>query len=256
MKRIEKLFQNKNKEILSIYFTAGYPKIDDTVSIIETLEKKGIDLIEIGIPFSDPMADGVVIQQSSQMALKNGMTLRKLFTQLSTIREAVKIPLVMMGYLNPIMQFGFEDFCKECDKIGIDGMIIPDLPMNDYLQFYKPIAEKYNLNFIFLITPETSEERIRQIDDNTNGFIYMVSSAAITGTQQSFSHQINYFERIKNMNLKNPRLIGFGVSNKATKEMTFQYASGAIVGSAFIKTLSTANSIEKAVDLLLEQLSE
>ncbi len=256
MKRIEKLFQNKNKEILSIYFTAGYPKIDDTVSIIETLEKKGIDLIEIGIPFSDPMADGVVIQQSSQMALKNGMTLRKLFTQLSTIREAVKIPLVMMGYLNPIIQFGFEDFCKECDKIGIDGMIIPDLPMNDYLQFYKPIAEKYNLNFIFLITPETSEERIRQIDDNTNGFIYMVSSAAITGTQQSFSHQINYFERIKNMNLKNPRLIGFGVSNKATKEMTFQYASGAIVGSAFIKTLSTANSIEKAVDLLLEQLSE
>lgn len=256
MKRIEKLFQNKNKEILSIYFTAGYPKIDDTVSIIETLEKKGIDLIEIGIPFSDPMADGVVIQQSSQMALKNGMTLRKLFSQLSTIRETVKIPLVMMGYLNPILQFGFEDFCKECDKIGIDGMIIPDLPMNDYLQFYKPIAEKYNLNFIFLITPETSEERIRQIDDNTNGFIYMVSSAAITGTQQSFSHQINYFERIKNMNLKNPRLIGFGVSNKATKEMTFQYASGAIVGSAFIKTLSTANSIEKAVDLLLEQLSE
>lgn len=256
MKRIEKLFQNKNKEILSIYFTAGYPKIDDTVSIIETLEKKGIDLIEIGIPFSDPMADGVVIQQSSQMALKNGMTLRKLFTQLSTIREAVKIPLVMMGYLNPILQFGFEDFCKECSKIGIDGMIIPDLPMNDYLQFYKPIAEKHNLNFIFLITPETSEERIRQIDDNTNGFIYMVSSAAITGTQQSFSHQINYFERIKNMYLKNPRLIGFGVSNKATKEMTFQYASGAIVGSAFIKTLSTANSIEKAVDLLLEQLSE
>lgn len=256
MKRIEKLFQNKNKEILSIYFTAGYPKIDDTVSIIETLEKKGIDLIEIGIPFSDPMADGVVIQQSSQMALKNGMTLRKLFSQLSTIRETVKIPLVMMGYLNPILQFGFEDFCKECDKIGINGMIIPDLPMNDYLQFYKPIAEKYNLNFIFLITPETSEERIRQIDDNTNGFIYMVSSAAITGTQQSFSHQINYFERIKNMNLKNPRLIGFGVSNKATKEMTFQYASGAIVGSAFIKTLSTANSIEKAVDLLLEQLSE
>ncbi len=254
MNRINKLFQNKDKNILSIYFTAGYPKPDDTIPTLEALQKNGIDLVEIGIPFSDPMADGVVIQQSGQTALKNGMTLRKLFSQLKDVRKTIEIPLVMMGYLNPIMQFGFEEFCLECKKTGVDAMIIPDLPMSDYLSDYKPIVDKYGLEFIFLITPETSEERIREIDNNTNGFIYMVSSAAVTGTQNSFDRQIEYFTRINSMNLKNPRLIGFGVSNKATKDMVFKYSSGAIVGSAFIKALNETGDVEKAVLLLLEKL--
>lgn len=256
MNRINKLFQTKNKNILSIYITAGFPKLDDTVSTIEALQRHGVDMIEIGIPFSDPMADGPVIQQSSQKALENGMSIRKLFQQLTNIREKINIPLVMMGYLNPIMQFGFENFCVECERVGIDGMIIPDLPMSDYLNAYKPIASKHGLEFVFLITPETSEERILQIDSNTNGFIYMVSSASVTGAQSSFDRQINYFNRINSMNLKNPRLIGFGISNKATKELVYNYSSGAIVGSAFIQSLNSSNSTEEAIRLLMDRLEK
>ena len=254
MNRINKLFRNKNKNILSIYFTAGFPGLDDTAPILEALQDNGIELVEIGIPFSDPMADGVVIQESSHTALKNGMSIRLLFSQLTDVRNKIDIPLVMMGYLNPIMQFGFEDFCRECKRVDVDGMIIPDLPMADYLTDYTPIAEKYGLEFIFLITPETSDERIREIDENTNGFIYMVSSAAVTGTQKSFDKQIDYFNRINAMNLKNPRLIGFGVSNKATKEMVFENSSGAIVGSEFIKALNETSDIETAVKLVLKKL--
>ena len=254
MNRINKLFQKKNKNILSIYFTAGFPELEDTMPTLEALQDNGIELVEIGIPFSDPMADGVVIQQSSHASLKNGMSIRLLFSQLTDVRNKIDIPLVMMGYLNPIMQFGFEDFCRECKRVDVDGMIIPDLPMADYLTDYKPIAEKYGLEFIFLITPETSDERIREIDENTNGFIYMVSSAAVTGTQKSFDKQIDYFNRINAMNLKNPRLIGFGVSNKATKEMVFENSSGAIVGSAFIKALNETSDIETAVKLVLKKL--
>lgn len=254
MNRINKLFRKKNKNILSIYFTAGFPGLDDTVPILQALQDNGIELVEIGIPFSDPMADGVVIQESSHTALKNGMSIRRLFSQLTDVRRKIEIPLVMMGYLNPIMQFGFENFCRECKRVDVDGMIIPDLPMSDYLTDYKPIAEKYELEFIFLITPETSDERIREIDENTNGFIYMVSSAAVTGTQSSFDKQIDYFNRINAMNLKNPRLIGFGVSNKATKEMVFENSSGAIVGSAFIKALNETSDIESAVKLVLKKL--
>ena len=254
MNRINKLFRKKNKNILSIYFTAGFPGLDDTVPILQALQDNGIELVEIGIPFSDPMADGVVIQESSHTALKNGMSIRRLFSQLTDVRRKIEIPLVMMGYLNPIMQFGFENFCRECKRVDVDGMIIPDLPMSDYLTDYKPIAEKYELEFIFLITPETSDERIREIDENTNGFIYMVSSAAVTGTQSSFDKQIDYFNRINAMNLKNPRLIGFGVSNKATKEMVFENSSGAIVGSAFIKALNETSDIETAVKLVLKKL--
>ena len=254
MNRINKLYRKKNKNILSIYFTAGFPGLDDTVPILQALQDNGIELVEIGIPFSDPMADGVVIQQSSHAALKNGMSIRRLFSQLTDVRRKIEIPLVMMGYLNPIMQFGFEEFCRECKRVDVDGMIIPDLPMSDYLTDYKPIAEKYELEFIFLITPETSDERIREIDENTNGFIYMVSSAAVTGTQSSFDKQIDYFNRINAMNLKNPRLIGFGVSNKATKEMVFENSSGAIVGSAFIKALNETSDIETAVKLVLKKL--
>ena len=254
--RINQLFRNKKENILSIYFTAGFPKLEDTVPTMECLQENGVDMLEIGIPFSDPMADGVVIQNSGQQALKNGMSLNVLFGQLTDIRNSVQIPLIMMGYLNPIMQYGFEKFCIECKRVGVDGMIIPDLPMSDYLNEYKPVAEKYGLEFIFLITPETSDERIREIDDNTNGFIYMVSSAAITGTQSSFDAQTDYFNRINSMNLKNPRLIGFGVSNKATLDMVCRYSSGAIVGSAFIKALNETTDIETAVKLVLKNLDK
>jgi len=256
MNRINKLFQAKNKNILSVYFTAGFPQLADTKPTLECLQANGVDLVEVGVPFSDPLADGIVIQNSSQQALRNGMSITKLFEQLSDMREKVQIPLVMMGYLNPIMQFGFERFCSECRRVGIDGMIIPDLPMADYINQYKSIAEKYGLEFIFLITPETSVERIREIDSQTNGFIYMVSSAAVTGTQSSFDTKVDYFKRINAMNLKNPRLIGFGISNKATLDTVNQYSSGAIIGSAFIKALNETRNVEKGVELLLKRLGE
>jgi tryptophan synthase alpha chain len=255
MNRINQLFEKKRENILSVYFTAGFPKLEDTIPTIEILQSNGVDLIEIGVPFSDPMADGIVIQESSHEALRNGMSIRTLFNQLTNIRANVSIPLIMMGYLNPIMQFGFEAFCTECARVGVDGMIIPDLPMADYLNKYKAIAEKYKLEFIFLITPETSDERIRLIDSHTNGFIYMVSSAATTGTQSSFDNKVEYFNRINSMNLKNPRLIGFGISNKATVDMVNKYSSGAIIGSAFIKALQETRDVEKGVRMLLDKLS-
>jgi len=254
--RINQLFDRKKENILSVYFTAGFPKLDDTVPTLTCLQENGVDLVEIGVPFSDPMADGIVIQNSSQQALQNGMSIRKLFEQLTNVREHIHIPLVMMGYLNPIMQFGFKAFCSECSRVGVDGMIIPDLPMSDFLAEYKEIAEEYGLEFIFLITPETSEERIRLIDSHTNGFIYMVSSAAVTGTQSSFDNKVDYFNRINAMNLKNPRLIGFGISNKSTRDMVNRYSSGAIIGSAFIKALQETNDVEKGVELLLKKLEE
>ena len=256
MNRINKLFQAKNKNILSVYFTAGFPKLEDTLPTLKCLQANGVDLVEVGVPFSDPLADGVVIQNSSQQALRNGMSIRKLFDQLTNVRETIHIPLVMMGYLNPIMQFGFEAFCAECARVGVDGMIIPDLPMADYINQYKAIAERYGLEFIFLITPETSEARIREIDGHTNGFIYMVSSAATTGTQTSFDSKVEYFNRINSMNLRNPRLIGFGISNKATLDTVNQYSSGAIVGSAFIKALNETQDVEKGVEMLLKRLGE
>lgn len=257
MNRIKQLFETKPKDILSIYFTAGFPKINDTVEVIKELEENGIDLIEIGIPFSDPMADGPTIQASGTVALQNGMTLSKLFEQLKDIRRDVSIPLILMGYLNPIMQYGFENFCKKCQEIGIDGTIIPDLPFNDYMKEYKPIADKYNVKVVMLITPETSDERIRFIDEHTDGFIYMVSSAATTGAQQSFDNQKQaYFKRINEMNLRNPRLIGFGISNKATLEAAQANASGAIIGSKFITLLQDSKSIKDAVSQLKSSLKK
>jgi tryptophan synthase alpha chain len=254
MNRINYLFENKKENILSVYFTAGFPNLEDTLPALKSLQANGVDLVEIGIPFSDPMADGVVIQNSSQVALQNGMSIRKLFDQLTAVRLDVHIPLIMMGYLNPVMQFGFENFCRECSRVGVDGMIIPDLPMADFLSEYKEIAERYRLEFIFLITPETSDERIRLIDSHTNGFIYMVSSAATTGTQTSFDNKVEYFNRINGMNLKNPRLIGFGISNKSTRDMVCRYSSGAIIGSAFIKALQETQDVGKGVKLLLRNL--
>lgn len=234
----------EDKKILSIYFTAGYPELNDTVSIIQQLENSGVDMIEIGLPFSDPLADGPTIQASSTQALKNGMTSAMLFEQLKDIRQTVQIPLIMMGYFNPILQFGVEAFCEKCAEIGIDGLIIPDLPVDVYNDQYKLIFEKYGLINVFLITPQTSEERINFIDSISSGFIYMVSSSSVTGSQSGFgTEQTSYFKRIAEMNLNNPQIIGFGISDSETFTKATQYAKGAIIGSAFIKYIT-----EKEID--------
>ncbi len=257
MNRINKLFQTKSEKILSIYFCAGHPTLEGTRDTIKTLEQKGVDMIEIGVPFSDPMADGPVIQNAATKALRNGMTLRKLFSQLDGIRSEVNIPLIFMGYLNPIMQFGFENFCKECVAKGIDGVIIPDLPFKDYLEEYKPIADKYDIRIIMLITPETSDERIRFIDEHTDGFIYMVSSAATTGAQKEFDNAKQaYFSRINAMGLRNPRMIGFGISNKQTLEAAQSNAAGAIIGSKFVNLIEETGDAGKAMDKLYEALKQ
>ncbi len=258
MNKINKLFaENKDRKLLSLYFCAGCPTLEGTGNVIKTLEKRGIDMIEVGVPFSDPMADGPVIQAAATRALKNGMTLRKLFTQLDQIKDEVQIPLILMGYLNVMMQYGFEAFFKKCAECGVSGSIIPDLPFKDYLEL-KPIADKYDIRIIMLITPETSEERIRFIDEHTDGFIYMVSSAATTGAQQSFDEaKQEYFRRINGMNLRNPRMIGFGISNKQTLESSQQNAAGAIIGSKFVQLLSEAEGdADKAMDRLYDALSK
>ena len=255
MNRITNLFNTKKTGILSVFFTAGSPKPDDTTMILKELENKGIDMVEIGIPFSDPMADGPVIQEASTAALRNGMSLHLLFDQLEEIRKDVHIPIILMGYLNPIMQYGFESFCRKCVQTGVDGMIIPDLPFADYMEDYKAVADRYDLKMIMLITPETSEERIRLIDKHTSGFIYMVSSASTTGAQQSFNeHKQAYFQRIGRMSLRNPRLIGFGISNKATFDAAATNSSGAIIGSKFMQLLKNEQTVAIAVDKLLEAL--
>ena len=255
MNRINTLFAKKNTNILSVYFTAGYPKLNSTVEIIKQLDAQGVDIIEIGIPFSDPLADGPVIQHSSQVALKNGMSQHLLFEQLKDIRAITNIPLILMGYINPILQFGFEKLCIKAKEVGIDGFIIPDLPMAEYLQEFKPIADKYKLENILLITPETPEERIKLIDSHSKSFIYMVSSAATTGVQSSFSGSKEaYFERINKMQLKNPLLIGFGISNKETFDSACNHASGAIIGSAFIQSLDENTSEKAAVEALIKKI--
>ncbi|MGM5630133.1 tryptophan synthase subunit alpha [Apibacter raozihei] len=257
MNRIKKLFEKKQKNIFSVYFTAGYPKLEDTVKIIKELENNGVDLIEVGIPFSDPMADGPTIQESGTQALQNGMTLKLLFEQIKEVRKEANLPLIMMGYLNPIMQYGFEEFCKKCNEVGADGAIIPDLPFDDYIKEYKAIADKYDIKIIMLITPETSDDRIRLIDEHTDGFIYMVSSASTTGAQKSFdSNKQEYFQRINSMNLKNPRLIGFGISNRETFEAAQSNANGAIIGSKFISLLKESSDIKTAVSNLKKELEK
>ena len=238
MNRIDKKLKEEGK-LLSIYFTAGFPNLNDTADIIIKLQESGVDMIEIGLPFSDPLADGPTIQDSSMSAINNGMNTDILFNQLKDIRDKVSIPLIIMGYFNPILQYGVEKFCKKCNEIGIDGLIIPDLPIDYYLENYKSIFEQNKLYNMFLIAPQTSDERIRKIDSISKGFIYMVSSSSITGSKNSFSsEQINYFERIEKMNLNTPRIIGFGVGNKETFNATVNYSKGAIIGSAFIKNLN------------------
>ena len=256
MNKINTLFsENKNEKLLSLYFCAGAPTLDGTADVILTLQRRGISMIEVGIPFSDPMADGPVIQDAATLALKNGMTLSKLFAQLEAIKDQVQIPLVLMGYLNPIMQYGMEAFCQRCVESGVSGMIIPDLPFKDYQEMVKPVADRYDLRVIMLITPETSEERIRFIDANTDGFIYMVSSAAITGAQKSFDEQKQeYFRRINAMNLRNPRMIGFGISNAQTLKAAQDNAAGAIIGSKFVTLLSESKDTDEALDKLFDAL--
>lgn len=252
MNRINQKLQ-EDKKLLSIYFTAGYPSINDTVTIIQDLEKNGVDMIEIGLPFSDPLADGPTIQDSSTKALKNGMTTEVLFNQLKNIRKSVNIPLIIMGYFNPMLQYGVEAFCEKCKEIGIDGLIIPDLPVDVYHDQYQAIFEKYGLINVFLITPQTSIERINFIDSISNGFIYMVSSASVTGSSSGFGEeQTSYFKRIANMDLKNPQVIGFGISDNKTFTQATNYAKGAIIGSAFIKHITkdgiaTINNFVKTI---------
>lgn len=255
MNRINQLFSSNPKDLLSIYFCAGTPTLEGTADVIRALEKNGVSMVEIGIPFSDPMADGVVIQNAATQALHNGMSLKLLFEQLRHIRRSVKIPLVLMGYLNPIMQFGFEPFCRHCAECGIDGVIIPDLPFNDYQKRYRIIADRHGIRVIMLITPETSEERIYEIDKHTDGFIYMVSSASTTGAQQDFNEQKRaYFKKIEDMELHNPRMVGFGISNKATFRAACENASGAIIGSRFVTLLDEEKDPEKAITQLLQAL--
>ncbi|MDD2512172.1 MAG: tryptophan synthase subunit alpha [Proteiniphilum sp.] len=255
MNRIDQLFQQKKEHILSVYFTAGYPSLDDTVKVMQALEEEGVDLIEIGVPFSDPMADGPVIQASGTQALHNGMSVKKLFSQLAQVRATVTVPLVLMGYLNPILQFGFENYCAAAQRCGIDGLIIPDLPFAEYMEHYKPVADRHGLHMIMLITPETSEERIRLIDDHTSGFIYMVSSASVTGAKESFGESnLAYFRKVNGMGLQNPRLVGFGISNRATFEAACREASGAIIGSRFISLLGSEPSIAEAAKKLREAI--
>mgnify|MGYP000919410460 FL=1 len=254
MNRINQKLQ-EDKKLLSIYFTAGYPNLNDTVTIIQNLEKSGVDMIEIGLPFSDPLADGPTIQASSTQALKNGMTTDVLFNQLKDIRNSVKIPLIIMGYFNPMLQYGVEAFCKKCQEVGIDGLIIPDLPVDVYHEDYQTIFEKYGLINVFLITPQTSEERIRYIDSISNGFIYMVSSASVTGSQSGFGdEQTNYFKRIAEMNLKNPQIVGFGINNNETFTQATKFAKGAIIGSAFVKyvTNNTIDILDKFTNAILK----
>ncbi len=249
MNRIEKKLQEK-KRLLSIYFTAGFPSLGDTVQIIESLQREGVDMIEIGLPFSDPLADGPTIQQSSTAALRNGMTTDKLFEQLAGIREKVSIPLIIMGYFNPVLQYGVERFCERCSEIGIDGLILPDLPLDVYQEEYRSIFERNGLLNMFLITPQTSEDRIRQIDKASRGFIYMVSSASTTGAKTGFGQEnMTYFQRIAEMKLDTPQIVGFGISNSETFDQATTHAQGAIIGSAFIKFLSE-NGVETIGDFV------
>lgn len=248
--------KTRAKKLLSLYFCAGCPTLDGTADVIRAMERNGINMVEVGIPFSDPMADGPVIQGATTTALRNGMNLKLLFSQLKEIKNEVQIPLILMGYLNPIMQYGIENFCRSCVESGVSGAIIPDLPFKDYLEEVKPIADRHDLRIIMMITPETSEERIRFIDNHTDGFIYMVSSAATTGTQQSFDEaKQEYFRRIDAMQLRNPRMIGFGISNRQTFDSAQKNAAGAIIGSKFVTLLNETGEADTALGRLFDALS-
>lgn len=256
MNSVNQLFANKKSGVLNIYFTAGYPHLDSTVDIIRSLDRAGVDLIEIGMPYSDPLADGPTIQQSSQVALQNGMTLGLLFEQIAEARRHCDTPLILMGYFNQMMQYGEQAFLATCKSVGIDGLILPDLPLHEYERHYKQLFEQYDLGISFLITPQTDEQRVRKIDELSRGFIYMVSDASITGAKQGISDkQLAYFERVDAMSLHNPRLIGFGISNRESFQTACRYANGAIIGSAFIQALGQPGAdVTSAVRDFVDQI--
>lgn len=255
MNRIQQLFTTKKNNILSVFCTAGFPAVDSIVPILESLQENGVDMIEIGMPFSDPTADGPVIQYSNTIAINNGMTLEVLFAQLKNIREKVQVPLILMGYVNPVLQYGLENFLRDAQACGIDGVIIPDLPMYEYETFYIDTVRKYDLQNIFLITPQTSGERVRKVDSLSDAFIYMVSSNAITGANAAIEQQqLEYYQRIKDMQLKNPTVIGFGIRDKATFDTACQYANGAIIGTAFIKAIDGKDNIPEAITAFIQQV--
>jgi tryptophan synthase alpha chain len=247
MNRIDNLFQLKKNNVLSIYYTAGFPQLNNTLPILQMLEKYGADMVEIGMPFSDPLADGPVIQNSSNVALKNGMSLPLLFKQLKDMRKTISIPVILMGYYNPVYKYGFENFCKSCASVGVDGFILPDLPPDEYSRNYSELVKSYGLKNILLITPQTENSRIQAIDSLTEGFIYAVSSYATTGSDKGVQQSGEYFNKLKNFPFQHPVMIGFGIKDKQTFEYACQYANGGIIGTAFIKALSSQGAIENKV---------
>ena len=247
MSRLQALFANKKERVLNVYFTAGYPQLDSTTTIIQALQNNGADIIELGMPYSDPLADGPVIQESGNIALQNGMTIAVLFEQLKAIKGQINIPIILMGYMNPVMQYGFEKFCADASAVGVDGLILPDLPEYEFEMEYGAIIKKYGLDFIFLVTPETSTERIQQLDNLSTGFLYAVSSSATTGKDKDFNSVEKYLEQLQSMQLKNPVLVGFGIKDRNTFESACKYANGAIIGTAFIKALEGSTNINETV---------
>lgn len=245
--RIDQLFAGKKTGVLNIYCTAGFPELNDTLPVMKALQQYGADIIELGMPFSDPLADGPVIQDSSTRAINNGMSLKVLFEQLKDFREQIHVPVLLMGYLNPVLLYGIENFCKKCAEVGVDGVILPDLPMDEYESEYKPVFEQYGLHLVFLVTPETSEARIRKIDSLSKGFIYAVSSSSTTGKDKDMSHQQAYFERLKALQLKNPVLIGFGIKDKATFDAAAAHSNGGVIGTAFIRAIENATNLDTAI---------
>ena len=243
MKRIENLFKKKSNKILNVYCTAGYPQLNSTIEVMKALQENGADIIELGMPYSDPLADGPVIQQSSSIALLNGMSIRKLFEQLKDFRKVVTVPVVLMGYMNPVLQYGFEKFCAEAAAVGVDGLILPDLPEHEFETEYGPIIKKHGLDFIFLVTPETSEERIKKLDELSSGFLYAVSSSSTTGSDKKMTDVKRYLQRLKSKNLRNPILVGFGIKDRSTFETACANANGAIIGTAYIKALAGPGNV-------------
>lgn len=256
MSRIQQLFQRKSKEVLNVYCTAGFPNLGDTVPVMKSLQAHGADIIELGMPYSDPLADGPVIQKSGAKALQNGMNITTLFDQLKDFRKQVHVPVILMGYLNPLLQYGFEAFCKKAAEVGIDGLIIPDIPMHEYEREYKVVIDKHRLNFIFLVTPETTVERIKKLDSLSTGFLYAVSSSSVTGSNKDFSPVASYLQRLKNLDLLNPVLVGFGIKDRQTFLVASQYTNGAIIGSAYINVLENAEDLDKATEQFIKAIIE
>ena len=254
MNRIDALFARKNKNVLNVYCTAGYPRLDSTLEVMKALQDNGADLIELGMPYSDPLADGPVIQASGSKALENGMTIAKLLAQLKGFRSTIRVPVLLMGYMNPILQYGFDRFCAEVSAVGVDGLILPDLPIYEFETEYGPILKKYGLDFVFLVTPETSPERISKVDSLSSGFLYAVSSSSTTGKDKNINGQRPYFERLHKMALRNPVLVGFGIKDKATFAATCQYANGGIIGTAYINALENATDIGAATKEFLTSI--